>query len=161
MKTNHINLILLSFVILCFNACQDKQAMVELESLKAQKVLEEQNKSIVRQYWDGKWNERRPEVLDELLTEDIINHGGTDDIHGIEEYRQMYGTYLSAMENTRFEIKELIAEGDRVMSLSVFYATYNGTLGDIYPVGEELSVKFFTVFRLVDGKIAEEWELFQ
>ena len=109
-------IIIVGLSVFLLLSCQEKQAIAELESLKAQKVLEEQNKSVVQRYWDGKWNERRPEVLDELLTEDIINHGGTDDIHGIEEYRQVYGTYLSAMENTRFEIKELIAEGDRVMS---------------------------------------------
>ncbi len=152
---------LFALILLAGTSCQDKQTIAELNELKSREKLEEQNKSIVHQYWDGKWNERRPEVLDELLTEDIINHGGTDDIHGIEEYRQVYGTYLSAMENTRFEIKELIAEGDRVMSRAVIYGIYNGSLGDIYPVGEELSMKFFTVFRMVDGKIAEEWELFQ
>ena len=122
--------------------------------------LEEQNKSIVRQYWDGKWNERRPEILDELLSTDIKYHG-EDEMTGIEEYKTSYSTYLSAMINTRFEIKELIAERDLVMSRAVFYGTYTGILGDIYPVGEELHVRFFTVFRLVDGKIAEEWELYQ
>ncbi len=152
---------LFALVLFAGYSCHDNQTIVELEKFKSMKTIEEQNKSIVRQYWDGKWNERRPEVLEELLTENIINHGGTEDIHGIEEYKQVYGTYLSAMENTRFVIEELIAEGDRVMSRAVFYGTYNGTLGDIYPVGEELSFKFFTVFRLVDGKIAEEWELFQ
>jgi predicted ester cyclase len=65
------------------------------------------------------------------------------------------------MMNTRFEIKELIAEGNLIMSRAIFYGTYNGTLGDIYPVGKEISFRFFTVFRMVDGKIAEEWELFQ
>jgi predicted ester cyclase len=80
---------------------------------------------------------------------------------GIEEYKTSYSTYLSAMINTRFEIKELIAEGDLVMSRAVFYVTFTGILGDIYPVGEELHLRFFTVFRLVDGKIAEEWELYQ
>ena len=142
-------------------SCQDKQALKELETFKAQQALEEQNKSVIKRYWDGKWNERRPEILDELLTKDVMNHGSTDEINGIEEYKQVYNTYLSAMMNTRFEIKELIAEGNLVMSRGVCYGTYNGTLGDIYPVGKELSIKFFTIFRLVDGKIAEEWELFQ
>jgi len=122
--------------------------------------LEEQNKSIVRKYWDGKWNERRPEIHDELLSTDIKYHG-KDEMTGIEEYKTSYSTYLSAMTNTRFEIKELIAERDLVMSRAVFYGTYTGILGDIYPVGEELHFGFFTVFKLVDGKIAEEWELFQ
>lgn len=122
--------------------------------------LEEQNKSIVRKYWDGKWNERRPEILDELLSTDIKYHG-EDEITGIEEYKSSYSTYSSAMINTRFEIKELIAERDLVMSRAVCYGTYTGILGDIYPMGEELHFRFFTVFKLVDGKIAEEWELYQ
>ena len=46
------------------------------------------------------------------------------------------------------------------MSRAVFYGTYNGILGDIYPVGEELHFRFFTVIRLVNGKIAEERELY-
>jgi len=142
-------------------SCQDKQALTELKSLKAQQALEEQNKSVIKRYWDGKWNERRPEILDELLTKNVLHHGSTDEINGIEEYKKVYNTYLSAMDNTRFEIIELIAEGNLVMSRGICSATYNGKLGDIYPVGKEISVRFFTVFKLIDGKIAEEWELFQ
>ena len=142
-------------------SCQDKQTLTELSSLKAQKAVEEQNKSVIKRYWDGKWNERRPEILDELLTIDVIHHGSSNEINGVEEYKKVYNTYLSAMMNTRFEIKELIAEGNLIMSRAIFYGTYNGTLGDIYPVGKEISFRFFSVFRIVDGKIAEEWELFQ
>jgi len=153
--------LIIALIPLLMLSCQDKQALKELETFKAQQTLEEQNKSVIKRYWDGKWNERRPEILDELLIKDIIHHGSTDEISGIEEYKQVYNTYLSAMDNTRFEIKELIAEGDLVMSLGICYSTYNGKLGDIYPVGKEITVRFFTVFRLIDGKIAEEWELFQ
>ena len=142
-------------------SCQDKQALTELKSLKAQQAVEEQNKSVIKRYWDGKWNERRPEILDELLTKDVIHHGSSNEINGVEEYKKVYNTYLSAMMNTRFEIKELIAEGNLIMSRAVYYGTYNGTLGDIYQVGKEISFRFFSVFRMVDGKIAEEWELFQ
>jgi len=142
-------------------SCQDKQTLTELSSLKAQKAVEEQNKSVIKRYWDGKWNERRPEILDELLTIDVIHHGSSNEINGVEEYKKVYNTYLSAMMNTRFEIKELIAEGNLIMSRAIFYGTYNGTLGDIYPVGKEISFRFFSVFRIVDGKITEEWELFQ
>ena len=153
--------LIIALLPLLMLSCQDKQALKELENFKTQQAVEEQNKSVIKRYWDGKWNERRPEVLDELLIKDIIHHGSTDEINGIEEYKQVYSTYLSAMDNTRFEIKELIAEGDLVMSRGICYGTYNGKLGDIYPVGKEITFRFFTVFRLIDGKIAEEWELFQ
>ncbi len=151
---------LFALILLAGTSCQNKQTTTELNELKSSEKLEEQNKEIVRKYWDGKWNERRPKILDELLSTDIKYHG-EEEITGIEEYKTSYSTYLSAMINTRFEIKELIAERDLVMSRAVFYGTYTGILGDIYPVGEELHFRFFTVFRLVDGKIAEEWELYQ
>ena len=153
--------LLVALIPLFMFSCQDKQALTELKSLKAQQALEDQNKSVIKHYWNGKWNERSPEILDELLAKEIIHHGSTDEINGIEEYKKVYNTYLSAMDNTKFEIKELIAEGDLVMSRAVCYATYNGKLGEIYPVGKEISVRFFTVFKLFDGKIVEEWELFQ
>ena len=54
--------------------------------MRDQADLEDLNKSVVQRCWDGKWNERRPEILDELLTQDVINHG-SDEINGIEEYR--------------------------------------------------------------------------
>ena len=44
----------------------------------------------------------------------------TEEMTGIEEYRTSYSIYLSAMIKTRFEIKELIAERDLVMSRAVF-----------------------------------------
>jgi predicted ester cyclase len=153
--------VLLPFIVFVAISCQDKQAMAELDKLKAKAELEEQNKAIIQSYWDGKWNERRPEILDELLSENVMHHGSADEINGVEEYKKVYNTYLSAMMNTRFEIQELIAEGDLVMSRAICYATYNGSLGDIFPVGEEISFRFFTVFKLIDGRIVEEWELFQ
>jgi len=154
-------LAILPIVLCLIISCQDKQIKAELNELKSQNELEEKNKSVVQSYWDGKWNERRPEILDELLSENVMHHGSADEINGVEEYKKVYNTYLSAMMNTRFEIQELIAEGDLVMSRAICYATYNGSLGDIFPVGEEISFRFFTVFKLIDGRIVEEWELFQ
>ena len=126
--------------------------------MKSQTEIEELNKSVVQSYWDGKWNERRPEILDELLTQDVIHHGSIE-INGIEEYKQIYGMYFSALGETHFEIVNLIAEGDRVVSQARIQATQNGQLGEIPPTGKVITAGIFTVFRLVDGKIAEEWEI--
>jgi len=148
-------------VVFCFLiGCQDKQAIADLEACKTQKEIEELNKSVVQSYWNGKWNERRPEILDELLTQDVIHHG-SDEINGIEEYKQIYGMYLSAMGESHIEIEKLIAEGDFVMSQARIQGIQNGPLGDIPPTGNEVTLGIFTVFRLVDGKIAEEWEIME
>ncbi len=63
---------------------EDKQAIADLEAYKSQAEIEKLNKSVVQSYWNGKWNERRPAILDELFTQGVKNHGSSE-INGIEE----------------------------------------------------------------------------
>ena len=118
-----------------------------------------QNKAVVQRYWVGKWNERRPEILDELQTPDVFYHGTSMTMNGLEEYKQVYGIYLSALQDTHIEIEELIAEGDKVMSRVSLRGTHGGDLGGLPPTGKTFTVSAFTVFRLENGRIAEEWEI--
>ena len=147
------------FAFLIIVSCQNKTAKEELAKIKAQVQLEEQNKSIVQKYWEGKWNERRPEILDELQTPNVVYHGTSMEMNGIEEYKQVYSSYLSAMHNSKVEVLKLIAEGDFVMSHTRFTCEHKGELDGLPPTGNEVSVSLFTIFRLVEGKIAEEWEI--
>lgn len=158
MKAIRFYLFLLSVALLGMVSCNNKQLTEELEGLKAQKQLEETNKSIVQRYWEGKWEERRIEILDELLTKDVIYHGSSS-INGVEEYKQVYSMYRSAFHDTHIVVDELIAEGDKVMSRCQLRGFHKGQLGEIPPTGNELHLKAYTVFRIKDGKIAEEWEL--
>jgi len=147
-------------LIICFTVgCQDKEAMAELEAMKAQADVEEQNKEIVKRYWEGKWNERRPEILHELQTPDVQYHSTSMQMNGIEEYKQVYNMYLSAFHDTQITIEELIAEGDKVMTRVTCSVVHKGELEGIPPTGKTLTISLFTVFRLVDGKIVEEWEI--
>ncbi len=155
----HLSVIPLVF-LLCFAfGCQDKAAMAELEGFKTQAAIEEQNKDVVKRYWEGKWNDRRPQILDELQTPDVKYHGTSMEMNNLEEYKQVYNMYLSAFDDTHLIIEGLISEGDKVMSRVSWTATHNGDLGDLPATGNTGTVKVFTVFRLVNGKIAEEWEI--
>ena len=152
-------LVILPLILCIIVSCQDNKAKEDLEELKAQKELEELNKSVVQRYWDGKWNERLPEILDKLQTPDVVYHGTSMEMNGIEEYKQVYNSYLSAIHDTRLDINKLIAEGDLVMSNIKLRGIHKGELDGLPPTGNEISVSLFTIFRLVDGKIAEEWEI--
>ena len=55
-----------------------------------------ENKEIVKRYWDGKWNTRRPEILDELQAPDVVCHGPGLEMTSREEYKQAYGMFLAA-----------------------------------------------------------------
>ncbi len=153
-------MILLLAPVLCFMvSCQDKEAMVEFEGMKAQAEIEEQNKEIVQRYWDGKWNTRDTGILDELMAPDVVYHGTSMEMNGIEEYKQVYQSFLSAFHDTKLSIDGLIAEGDKVMSRVTLLGVHKGELEGLPPTDKTFTISAFTVFRIVDGKIAEEWEI--
>ena len=134
--------------------------LVETEEMSAQAQVEAQNKKVVRRYWNGKWNERRPEILDELQTVDVAYHGTSMNMNGIEEYKEVYSSFLSAFHDTQITIEELIAEGDKVVSRVSMNGTHKGEFDGIPPTGKVFTISAFTIFRLVDGRIVEEWEGF-
>jgi len=78
------------------------------------------------------------------------------EMHGVEEYKQVYNMYRSALHNTQISIEELMAEGDKVMTRLSMNAVHKGDLAGIPPTGKSMTGTLFTVFRLVDGKIADE-----
>jgi len=119
----------------------------------------EQNKAIIKRYWDGKWNKRQLSILDELQTPNVVYHSPLEEMHGIEEYKRSYDSYRTALHNTSVVIEEMIAEGDKVLTRVRLSGVNKGALGDMPPSGNRFSCIVYTVFRLVNGKIAEEWEL--
>ena len=120
----------------------------------------EDNKAIIRRYWDGKWNIRQPAVLDELMLPDVTYHGTSMEMHGIEEYRQVYAGYLRAFHDSEAVVEDLVAEGDKVASRVTISAVHKGELASIPATGKTITLRLFTMFRLAEGKIAEEWEIF-
>ena len=138
---------------------QKLTVMKNLEQYQKKNELEKVNKLVVQRYWDAKWNKRRIELLDELQTKDVVYHGTSMNMNGIEEYKQVYSAYLSAMHETHIEVKKIIAEGDFVMSHVNLNGVHKGELDGLPPTGNKVDISIFTSFRLVDGKIAEEWEI--
>ena len=41
-------------------------------------------------YWEEKWNLRSPTVLDDLQSPDVLYHGPSHEMRGIEEYKEAY-----------------------------------------------------------------------
>ena len=72
---NKLFIILSLALILCFMvSCQDKEAIAELEAMKAQAEVEEQNKAILRRVHDEVWSMGNLEVVDELYAPNYGAH---------------------------------------------------------------------------------------
>lgn len=151
-------LIILPFaLVLCFMiSCQDKVAMAELEAAKAQKVVEEQNKKIVRRYFEL-MAERDPAYM-ELSSEDYLVHfpGGID-IKGRDTLKKFQDSYFDAFPNLTYFFSDFVAEKDKVAVRYGDTATHQGVFNGIQPTGKNFRGTAIGFFRLKDGKIVESW----
>jgi steroid delta-isomerase-like uncharacterized protein len=117
----------------------------------------ETNKAMVRRYLEQVWNERRRDLFEEFVAEDIVHHpdlGGP----GLDPIKAFYDMALNGLPDSHLSIEEEIAEGDKVVVRFTMRATHEGELMGIPPTGKKVTQTGITIFRLADGKIVWMWQ---
>lgn len=113
----------------------------------------EQNKAVVRRFLDGMNNmnslpaDKLLALADELLAPDYVNHMMPG---GREAFKQFIPMLFSAAPDLKVQanIEHMVAEGDYVMArIKIHYTN----------AGKEASGSGVTEFRVVNGKIVEDW----
>jgi len=148
-------------MILCFMVgCQDKEAMAELEEFKVQEALEEQNKVLIRNFFE-EWNNRNINVLNEMYAPNAKFHHPSLDITPIpfETALEMIKMHWQAFPDINVTIEDLIVEGDKVVVRFIGRGTHQGDLGGIPATGNKTEAGAIEIFRIEDGKIVEAWEI--
>ena len=56
-------------------------------------------------------------------------------------------------------IEDIIAEGDKVWVLITYTATHTGEFHGLAPTGNKLTAMGVDIHRIVDGKVAEYWNV--
>lgn len=117
----------------------------------------EDNKAIVRRFYEEVFNQRNLAVVDELCTTNHLFHNPPTTLRGREEFKQLLSVYITAFPDARFTVEDLIAEGDRVASRYTFRGTHQGDLMGIPPTGKQVTVTGIIINRIVNGKSEEGW----
>jgi steroid delta-isomerase-like uncharacterized protein len=119
----------------------------------------EDNKALVRRFYEEGWNQGNLAVFDELLAPNHVLHdpGFPQPIHGLEGFKQYYGGYATAFPGNQITVEAYIAEGDTVVSRWTGRGTHKGDLLGIPPTGKQVTVTGITINRIANGKIAEDW----
>jgi predicted ester cyclase len=128
-------------------ASSDLQAREEVQykegDMTAQSQLEE-NKRIVREFIETAFNKHQADRAADYMTSDIKWHGGT---LGTVEGRENFAGLIGA----------IVAERDIVSVRAVVEGTHKGDLLGIPASGKHVRWDAVDVYRMADGKIAEEW----
>lgn len=105
----------------------------------------DQNKDVVRRFIREVLSAGQLDRVDELLAPGYVNRAfGVD----LPAFKAMLAALTAALPERRFDIEELVAEGDAVV------ARYSSEMRT--PTGTTIAVRGLTYYRLDDGRIVED-----
>ena len=118
----------------------------------------EENKQLVLRWREEIWNKRNVTIIDELHAPDYVGHysGIPGPIRGREALKHLFAAYLAGFE-IQVTPEFLIAEGDKVVVHDTSRVKHTGTFQGIAPTGKEVTVTSTDIYRIADGRIAEQW----
>ncbi len=118
----------------------------------------EANKAVVRQLYEVV-NGRQWDVLDRLFAPGYVHHSSPGHDMTLGELRQvMVATagQTGAFPDLHARLDEIIAEGEKVMVRWTQSATHTSEFMGIPPTGKRVTWSGINIFRVVDGRIAED-----
>jgi predicted ester cyclase len=118
----------------------------------------EDNKALVRSYFEAVDARRDSSVVDEFLAADFVSHNPSPGFGPDREgQKQAFEHFLAAAPDSYHVLEDMVAEGDRVSTRVTAYGTQTGELFGIPPTGNQMVMTGIVVHRISDGKIAEHW----
>jgi len=150
--------------LLCGSCCTSSQtempATASAAATRSDPSLEARNKAVVRRYFDEMWNRDQQQIIDEIVAAGYVHHPSAgDDGHGPDYIRHVVATLRAAFPDLRFEIEEIVAEGDLVATRVTMTGTHRGAFAGIEPTGRAVRRKEMLMQRVIDGKLVEGWSL--
>ena len=119
--------------------------------------MSEANEAVLRRYIE-RYNDRDWEGLGALLTPDYVHHSNADPLTAAE-FRGGAEWIIGRIPDFRVEVLDLVAKDDRVAVRFVGRGTHEASMFGETPSSNAVAWYGMTLFRLVDGRIAEDWEV--
>jgi steroid delta-isomerase-like uncharacterized protein len=145
MKNRHWMLVVLCAIGLL--GCSTRQA----------KTLAD-NKSVVLRSEAELWSKGNLAVADELYSPDYVCHFVVGpEWKGVQGIKDVVAQHRRSFPDWNEKVDDIIAEGDKVVIRFNSTGTHQGEFAGIAPTGKKVSIREVAIFRVVDGKIVEQW----
>ena len=122
--------------------------------------VDESNKAHVRRIYLELFNQGKLEVADQCLAPDAVDHEPTPGFEGLpvpEALKALTQALRAAFPDLRFEINDLIAEGDKVAAYVTMRGTHLGEFMGVPATGKSVEYDIIDIIRLQDGMCTEHW----
>jgi steroid delta-isomerase-like uncharacterized protein len=119
----------------------------------------EQNKIIIQRLLDEVMNAANVAAADNICAASLTWHGGSvGEIANLEAFKHLLSVFFTAFPDFSISPPQaLLAEGDKVAARYTWRGTHRGEFQGLPPTGKQVNVTGISIYRVADGKIAEEW----
>ena len=117
----------------------------------------EANKEVVRKVIEEGTNRKNLAVFDELVSPSFIDHEAGSEPGGPEDEKELLSSVAQAFPDWQWEIEEMLAVEDKVITRYVARGTHRGAFMGVPPTGVEVAFTGINIVRIEEGKIVESW----
>ena len=118
-----------------------------------------ENEAIVRRFFEELWNAGDLRVADELVAADHVHHVGGQELRGPDGVKGAVTWLRTAFPDLRFEIDNVISDGDQAAVRWTASGTHLGSLAGMQPTGRRVEWTGSDWFRLHHGRMIEVWAI--
>ena len=121
--------------------------------------VEEKNKAVARIVFEEILGRGKFDDYESVYAPGYISHSSHGDV-GRDQDRASAKNWRQAFPDLRVTVEQVIAEGDLVAIHFVAEGANTGSANGMPATGKSVRIPAMTIFRIVDGKILEEWPMF-
>ena len=126
--------------------------------------MSEESKALVRRWFDEVWNKGRVDAISEMLADDGIVHGLSEDasqpLRGPSGFLPFHAQFREAFPNIEVSVEDQIAEGEMVATRCSVRGKHAGDSLGFAATGSPVEFTGVAITRIKDGKIVEAWNNF-
>ena len=117
---------------------------------------QERNKNVARNFFEEVIGQGKLDQYSESHAPGFVAHGADHDFT-LEEDMNFAREERKALPDMRITVKQMVAEGDRVAVFWTAAGTNTQAGAGLPATGKKIAVTGMTLFRFQNGKISEEW----
>jgi steroid delta-isomerase-like uncharacterized protein len=149
----------IAFVLLACAPAWAAIASTSARSVTTQVSQQEMNKAVARRVFEEIFNQGKFQVANEIYAPDFVNHGLHSDAN-LQKDQGWARWEKQALPDMTMTVDLMVAEGDLVTVVWRGHGTNSAAASPLPATGVKVEFKGITVWRIVDGRIREEWTAF-
>jgi len=122
--------------------------------------MSEKNKTLVRRFVEECQSQRDLSRLSDFISSEFVNHTVQPPFAPtFEGAKQLHEMLFTAFPDMKFVIRDMIAEGDKVVTYKTLQGTHQGDFMGIPPTGKRIECDVIDIMRVAGGKCVDHCQL--